>query len=131
VNRTGIVKIILPIIIVLVAAGLGLVIPAAYVDSKVNVPITALIALVAMHFVVSASLPQVEYLLMIDVVYILAYATVTTMLAGAVVAAWTLKSRGEDEAMALQRRFLVWASAAFLLSLAAVLVLYLPDGSPL
>ena len=84
-----------------------------------------------MHFVVSASLPQVEYLLMIDVVYILAYATVTTMLAGAVVAAWTLKSRGEDEAMALQRRFLVWASAAFLLSLAAVLVLYLPDGSPL
>ena len=131
---SGIVKIILPIIIVLVASGLGLVIPATYVDSKVNVPITALIALVAMHFVVSASLPQVGYLLMIDVVYLLAYATVTTMLAGAVVSAWTLKLRGEDEATALQRRFLVWANAAFLLSMAAVLVLYLrdlPDGSPL
>ncbi len=122
---SGIVKIILPIIIVLVASGLGLVIPSAYVDSKVNVPITALIALVAMHFVVSASLPQVEYLLMIDVVYILAYATVTTMLAGAVVGAWTLRSQGEDEATALQRRFLGWASAAFLLSLAGVLLLSL------
>ena len=34
---SGIVKIILPIIIVLISSGLGLIIPASYVDSKVNV----------------------------------------------------------------------------------------------
>ena len=78
----------------LIASALGLVIPASYVDSKVNVPITALIALVA-------------------------------MLAGAVLGAWRLKSQGEDAAMVLQRRFLVWSSAAFLLTLAGVLILYL------
>lgn len=122
---SGIVKIILPIIIVLVASGLGLIIPASYVDSKVNVPITALLALVAMHFVIATSLPEVGYLLMIDVVYILAYATVTAMLAGAVVGAWVLKSRGEDAAMALQRRFLAVTSAIFLSTLAAVFMLYL------
>ena len=122
---SGIVKIILPIIIVLVSSALGLIIPASYVDSKVNVPITALIALVAMHFVIATSLPEVGYLLMIDVVYILAYATVTAMLAGAVLGAWKLNSDGEDAAMALQRRFLAVTSAVFLLAMAAVFMIYL------
>lgn len=124
---SGIVKIILPVVIVLIASGLGLIIPAGYVDSKVNVPITALLALVAMHFVVSTSLPEASYLLMIDVVYILAYATVTAMLAGAVVGAWKFKTVGEDEAMTLERRFLLVTSIAFLLGLAGVLILYLPS----
>lgn len=122
---SGIVKIMMPIIIVLIASGLGLIIPATYVDSKVNVPITALLALVAMHFVIATSLPEVSYLLMVDVVYLLAYATVTAMLAGAVRGAWVLKSRGEDAAMTLERRFLAMTSATFIVSVAAVLVFYL------
>lgn len=122
---SGIITIILPIIIVLVASGLGLIIPASYVDSKVNVPITALLALVAMHFVIASGLPDVSYLLMIDVVYLLAYATVTAMLAGAVLGAWKLKEKGEEAAMTLQRRYLVSISATFLMSLAAVFVIYL------
>lgn len=122
---SGIVSIILPIVIVLVASGLGLVIPASYVDSKVNVPITALLALVAMHFVIASSLPDVNYLLMIDVVYIVAYATVTAMLAGAVLGAWKLRDHSEDVAMALQRRYLAITSVVFLVSLAAVFAVYL------
>ena len=109
----------------LISSGLGLIIPASYVDSKVNVPITALIALVAMHFVIATSLPEVGYLLMIDLVYILAYATVTAMLAGAVLGAWKLNSEGEDAAMALERRFLAVISAVFLVSAAAVFMIYL------
>ena len=125
---SGIVKIILPVIIMLVAAALGLVIPAEYVDSKVNVPITALIALVAMHFVVSMGLPDVSYLVMIDLVYLLAYCAVTVMLAGAVLGAWVLKSRGEEAAMALERRFLLIGGVAFLVCLVAVFLAYLPDS---
>lgn len=122
---SGIVKIVLPIIIVLIASGLGLIIPATYVDSKVNVPITALLALVAMHFVIATSLPEVSYLLMVDVVYILSYATVTAMLAGAVRGAWVLKAKGETAAMTLERRFLAVTSAIFIVSVAAVLTFYL------
>ena len=122
---SGIVKIVMPIIIVLIASGLGLIIPATYVDSKVNVPITALLALVAMHFVIATSLPEVSYLLMVDVVYLLAYATVTAMLAGAVRGAWVLKSRGEDAAMALERRFLAVTSTIFIVAVAAVFIFYL------
>lgn len=112
-------------VVILVAAALGLVIPASYVESRVNVQMTALIALAAMHFVVSASLPAVSYLLMIDVVYCLAYAAVTVMLAGAIAGGWVLKWRGEDEAMVFERRVLLWTSIGFSVSLAAVLAAYL------
>lgn len=78
-----------------------------------------------MHFVIASSLPDVNYLLMIDVVYIVAYATVTAMLAGAVLGAWKLRDHSEDVAMALQRRYLAITSAVFLVSLAAVFAVYL------
>ena len=74
---SGIFKTVLPLLIVLIAAALGVIIPASYVDSKVNVPITALIALVAMQFGVSSALPEVGYLPMIDLIYLLAYTAVT------------------------------------------------------
>ena len=102
---SGIFKTILPLLIVLVAAALGVIIPASYVDSKVNVPITALIALVAMQFGVSSSLPEVGYLPMIDLIYLLAYTAVTAMLASAVIGAWRLRHEDEDAAMSLERRF--------------------------
>ena len=105
---SGIFKTILPLLIVLIAAALGVIIPASYVDSKVNVPITALIALVAMQFGVSSALPEVGYLPMIDLIYVLAYAAITGMLGSAVIGAWRLRQTGEDAAMTLERRFTLW-----------------------
>ena len=122
---SGISKTILPLLIVLIAAALGVIIPASYVDSKVNVPITALIALVAMQFGVSSALPEVGYLPMIDLIYVLAYAAITAMLAGAVVGAWVLRHEGEDQAMNLERRFTLWVSIGFIVSFIAVLLIYL------
>lgn len=125
---SGIFKTILPLLIVLIAAALGVIIPASYVDSKVNVPITALIALVAMQFGVSSALPEVGYLPMIDLLYLLAYAAVTALLASAVIGAWELRRKGEDEAMALERRFTLWISVVFTASFAAAIALYLFRG---
>ena len=122
---SGISKTILPLLIVLIAAALGVIIPASYVDSKVNVPITALIALVAMQFGVSSALPEVGYLPMIDLIYVLAYAAITAMLAGAVVGAWKLHRDGEEQAMSLERRFTLWVSVGFVVSFVAVLLIYL------
>lgn len=126
---SGIFKTILPLLIVLVAAALGVIIPASYVDSKVNVPITALIALVAMQFGVSSALPEVGYLPMIDLIYFLGYAAVTAMIAGAVIGAWKLRQDGEDDAMILERRFTLWISIAFVVSFVAVLLFYLLPGA--
>ncbi|MEI7915633.1 MAG: hypothetical protein WCH82_12865 [Mycobacteriaceae bacterium] len=122
---SGISKTILPLLIVLIAAALGVIIPAAYVDSKVNVPITALIALVAMQFGISSALPEVGYLPMIDLIYVLAYAAITSMLAGAVIGAWKLHRDGEEAALRLEQRFTLWVSIGFVVSFVAVLAFYL------
>ena len=121
---SGIFKTILPLVIVLIAAALGVIIPASYVDSKVNVPITALIALVAMQFGVSSALPEVGYLPMIDLIYLLAYAAVTAMLASAVIGAWRLKRDGEDVAMNLERRFTLWICVAFVACFVGAVLFY-------
>jgi hypothetical protein len=121
---SGIFKTVLPLLIVLVAAALGVIIPASYVDSKVNVPITALIALVAMQFGVSSALPEVGYLPMIDLIYLLAYTAVTAMLGSAVIGAWRLKQQGEDAAMSLERRSTLWISVAFVACFAAAVLFY-------
>ena len=122
---SGIVKTILPIIIVMIASALGLVIPASYVDSKVNVPIFSLLALVAMHWGVSSALPEVNYLVMIDVLYIIAYVAVTAMLAFAVAGSWALQSRGEQATVAMERRALIVISLAYVVATAAVFIVYL------
>ena len=122
---SGIFKTVLPLLIVLIAAALGVIIPASYVDSKVNVPITALIALVAMQFGVSSALPEVGYLPMIDLIYLLAYTAVTAMLGSAVIGAWRLKQQGEDAAMSLERRFTLWISVAFVACFVAAVLFYM------
>lgn len=122
---SGIFKTILPLLIVLIAAALGVIIPAAYVDSKVNVPITALIALVAMQFGVSSALPEVGYLPMIDLIYLLSYAAITAMVAGAVIGAWRLKHAGEEDAMRLERRFTLGISVTFVMCFVAAIALYM------
>jgi len=121
---SGIFKTILPLLIVLIAAALGVIIPASYVDSKVNVPITALIALVAMQFGVSSALPEVGYLPMIDLIYLLAYTAVTAMLGSAVIGAWRFKQQGEEAAMSLERRSTLWISVAFVACFAAAVLFH-------
>lgn len=124
---SGIVKTILPIGIVLIAATLALVIPVTHMDAKIGLAITALLALVAMHWGVSSSLPDVGYLMMIDVLYLLAYAAVTAILAVTVTGVWTVRSKGEQAATAMERRMLVVIGGALLVALVSVLLFYLLD----
>lgn len=125
---SGIAKTLLPIFIVLVAASLTLVIPVGYVDAKIGLAITALLALVAMHWGVSSSLPDAGYLLMIDVLYLIAYAAVTAVLAVTITGVRMTATQGEQAVAAMERRMRVVIGGAVLLALAAVLLFYLPEG---
>jgi hypothetical protein len=78
-----------------------------------------------MQFGVSSTLPEVGYLPMIDLIYLLAYAAVTAMLGSAVIGAWRLRHEGEDAAMSLERRFTLWICVAFVVSFLAAIVLYM------
>lgn len=122
---TGIVKVVLPIVVVLFAAALTLVVPVDHVDAKIGLAITALLALVAMHWGVSSTLAETGYLLMVDVLYLISYAMVTAILATSIAGVWVTRSRGEQAATVMERRMLVLTSAATVVSVVAVLLLYL------
>jgi uncharacterized membrane protein YphA (DoxX/SURF4 family) len=124
---SGIVKTILPIVIILIAGGLALVIPVVHAEAKIGLAITALLALVAMHWGVSATLPEAGYLLMIDVLYLLAYAAVTAVLSVTIAGVWVVRSKGEQAATTMERRMLVVIGAAVLVGLIVVLLLYRPE----
>lgn len=125
---SGVVKIVLPLVTVLIAAALTLAVPVVHVDAKIGLAITALLALVAMHWGVTSALPEAGYLLMIDVLYLLAYAAVTAILGVTIAGTWLIRSRGEQAATLLERRMLAVIAGAVLVGMLAVLLIYLPYG---
>jgi hypothetical protein len=63
-----------------------------YVEGSIGLGITALLTLVALQLTSSASLPDVDYLMMIDKVYLLAYLFIILALVRVVMTSW----RGAD-----------------------------------
>jgi hypothetical protein len=61
---------------------------------------------------------------MIDLIYLLAYAAVTAMVASAVVGAWRLRRDGEDAAMSLERRFTLGICVAFVACFVGAVLFY-------
>lgn len=70
---SGIIKSFLPIFLVVMSAALALLLDPAHVEARVGLTITALLALVALQFTATNSLPEVGYLLMIEQIYIASY----------------------------------------------------------
>jgi hypothetical protein len=69
---TGI-KVFLPVALILFCAGLVFFVHPAYIEGRLGVSITALLTLVALQLTAASALPEVDYLLMTDKIYFLAY----------------------------------------------------------
>lgn len=67
------VKIFLPILLILVCTAMVYFVHPVYVEGRLGVVITALLTLVALQLTSTSSLPDVDYLLLTDKVYLLAY----------------------------------------------------------
>ncbi len=70
---TGI-KVFMPVLLVLLCTGVVFFVHPAYIEGRLGVAITALLTLVALQLTSASSLPEVDYLLMTDKVYLLSYA---------------------------------------------------------
>ncbi len=66
-------KLLLPLIIVLVASWGGLILNPRHVDSRILIPVTALLTTVFLQQSYSATLPDIGYLVLLDKIYALAY----------------------------------------------------------
>jgi hypothetical protein len=85
-------KTFVPIVLIVVCAALVFFVRPRYVEGRIGLGITALLTLVALQLTASASLPDVDYLMMLDKIYLLAYLFIIIALARVVVTSW----RGGD-----------------------------------
>ncbi len=69
----GAVKTFLPVLLIILCGAATFLIDPPYVDARIGLAITSLLALVAHQYSVLATLPEVGYLLLLDQIYIVSY----------------------------------------------------------
>jgi hypothetical protein len=80
-----------------------------------------LLTLVALQLTSNSQLPEVDYLMMIDMLFIAAYLFVIASLAQAVFTSWHTQGGEEDKAAALDRKAFKYVGSAYALGSLAVL----------
>lgn len=105
------IKVIFPIFIILACAGLALWLHPGHSEARVGLVVTALLTLVALQL---TALPQVNYLIMMDWIFLIAYLYVLATLAQVVRSHWVVRSRDEDSAVGMDRRAFAVLTGSFL-----------------
>src|SRR6185503_18870836 len=103
------IKAFVPIGLIVVCAALVFFVRPHYVEGRMGLGITALLTLVALQLTSGASLPDVDYLMMIDKVYLLAYFFIILSLARVVWTSWRGADAGAEAS--ISRSDHVWVAA--------------------
>ena len=120
------VKLLLPITCVVLCASLMLLIRATYVDARVGIGITSLLTVVALQLSSNQQMPSVDYLVLMDKIYISAYVYILAALAVVLYTARLVDGQHFDRAERLQRRLFALLTGLFIL--AAVFVVGMGIG---
>jgi hypothetical protein len=118
------VKTFVPIVLIVVCAALVFFVRPHYVEGRIGLGITALLTLVALQLTSSASLPDVDYLMMLDKIYLLAYVFIIVALARVVMTSW--RGADENDEKAISRSDRIWVAALLVAYLAANAAVVLP-----
>jgi hypothetical protein len=111
------IKTFVPILLIVVCAALVFFVRPRYIEGRIGLGITALLTLVALQLASGSSLPDVDYLMMLDKIYILAYLFIIIALGRVVATSWH-----SDEAhaeTAISHTDTIWAGALVAAYLAA------------
>lgn len=114
-------KLLLPVFSVILCALLMFLLAPTYVDLRINVGITSLLAIVVLQMTLNQDVPEIGYLMLVDKIYLCAYAFVVIGLALVV---WTarLVNRGDETAAwTLQKRSLVMMILVFVVVVGALI----------
>ncbi len=113
------IKTFIPIALIVVCALLVYFVRPVYVEGRIGLGITALLTLVAIQLTATSSLPDVDYLMMIDKIFMLAYLFIIVALARVVATSWRGEA-SEAETKAQDRRWAIWALSIYLIASAVV-----------
>ena len=114
------IKVLFPILVILACAALALWLHPGHSEARVGLVVTSLLTLVAFQL---TSLPQVNYIIMMDWMFFLSYLYVLGTLVQVVRSHWIIRSRDEDMAVGIDRQFFWAISAGFIAMSVLVLVL--------
>lgn len=120
------VKLVLPIFIVILITSLIYLLPARLEEARTGIGVTAMLTIVALQWTTDASLPAVEYLTLLDLVYIVSMVYILGAMVYTVLA--SRRNRHEiAEALtgALDRRVGIISLVAYLAILGLTLAYYL------
>ena len=112
-HATYALKLLLPMLLVAMTAALALALHPQYVEGRIGIGITALLTLVALQLTSNSSLPEVNYLLLLDKLYILSYGFVVLTMAVIVRNSWVDATGDVARATHADRRGLLWISVAY------------------
>lgn len=124
------VKIILPILIVILITSLIYLIPARMEDARTGIGVTAMLTIVALQWTTDSNLPAVEYLTMLDLIYIVSLMYVLIAM-GYTVLASRRKAFEAEEALtkSIDRRVGVASLVVYGVLMVLTVLIYLSDQS--
>ena len=111
------IKTFVPIGLIVVCSALVFFVRPHYVEGRIGLGITALLTLVALQLTSGASLPDVDYLMMIDKVYLLAYLFIIVSLTRVVATSW--HGTDPNAEAAISRADRIWVAILITAYLAA------------
>ena len=114
-------KTIMPIFLVAACAALVFWIHPSFVEGRIGMGITALLTLVALQLTTNSLLPEVDYLMMIDLLYFVAYLFVITSLAQVVRTSWAAHRGDDAKAIAQDRLAFKVLGGLFVVSFALIM----------
>lgn len=117
-------KILVPILLVTVCAAFVFLIHPGNVDGRLGTAITALLTLVVLQMSTKSLIPKVDYLILVDVIQILAYLFITFTLWHAVRTS-RLQDRPVRSLVRLDRSMLTLSGAIFAVSAGLTIIFYL------
>jgi len=107
-------KLLVPILCVILCAGLMFLFHPKYVDSRVGIGITALLTVVALQITLNDELPEISYLVLMDKVYLGAYLFMLSSLGVVVRTTWLIERGNVARAIKVDRQALTVLLSLFL-----------------
>lgn len=119
-------KLLMPLMIVLLAGVSGLLLSPHHIDARTALPIGALLTGIFLQKSYADTLPDLGYLILMDKIYLLAYAIIVLTLIRVIVVYPRYESidvKGAAEIVRMDRLILAAMSACFALAVAAIVLL--------
>ena len=120
------IKIMLPVTIIILLTALIYVIPARLEEARTGIAVTAMLTLMALQWTVTSNLPEVGYLMMIDVVYILSMVYILIAMVYTVIGSRrSVHEQAEESLLRVDRQVGVASLAVYAVLVVLTVLLYL------